>query len=62
MSEEQNSSPENEVPKRETVVLTDAEQAERKKRNWMIAGALVFFVSLIFATTIIRIGQNVAAG
>jgi hypothetical protein len=31
----------------------------RKLRNWMLAGALVAFVILVFVVTIVRLGGNV---
>jgi hypothetical protein len=31
----------------------------RKMRNWMLAGALVVFVALVFVVTIVRLGGHV---
>ncbi len=44
------------------IVLSPAQLKERKKKNIAIALALVFFVALIFWTTIIRIQSNIDMG
>ncbi len=46
----------------ETVKLTAEEEAARKRRNRMIALGLISFIGLIFLTTVVRLGQNIAAG
>ena len=46
----------------ETVKLTAEEEAARKRRNRMIALSLIGFIGLIFLTTVIRLGQNIASG
>ena len=33
-------------------------QAARKRRNWILAGALFAFVILVFVVTIIRLGPH----
>ena len=38
--------------------LTPEELAARKKRNMALAGALVLFIVLIFATTILKLQGN----
>ncbi len=38
--------------------LTPEELAARKRRNLALAGALVVFMILIFATTVLRMTQN----
>ena len=49
-----------EQPK-ETVQLSEAEKAEQKRRNLVIAFSLVGFVVLVFLVTVIRLSQNIAA-
>ena len=45
----------------ETVQLTAEEEAARKRRNRVIALSLIGFIGLIFLTTVVRLGQNIAA-
>jgi len=33
----------------------------RRRRNWVLAGALFLFVVLVFAVTLVRLGGNVAS-
>ena len=46
----------------ETVKLTPAEEAARKRRNIAIAVGLVAFIVLIFVTTVVRMSANYNAG
>lgn len=48
-----------EVKSRKSIVLTDAQKKARSRRNWMIAGALLAFVVLIFLVTIVRYQSNI---
>lgn len=45
----------------ETVILSDAEKAQQKRRNLVIALSLVGFVVLVFLVTVIRLSQNISA-
>lgn len=45
-----------------SVRLTDAQQSARKRRNVWIFWALLGFIGLIFLTTVLRLGANIAAG
>jgi len=46
----------------ETVRLTDEQKAALKKRNRAVALSLIAFMVLIFAVTVMRLSQNIAAG
>jgi hypothetical protein len=46
----------------ETVKLSPAEEAARKRRNLMIALGLFTFIALIFVTTVVRMSSNYNAG
>lgn len=37
-----------------------AAQRARKLRNWLLGGALLAFVVLVFVVTIVRLGGNVS--
>ena len=41
------------------VVLSAQEVKARSRRNWIIAGALLGFVVLVFIITLVRLGANV---
>lgn len=46
----------------ETVKLSPAEEAARKRRNLMIALGLFTFIALVFVTTVVRMSSNYNAG
>ena len=39
--------------------LTPEQAAARSRRNWVLAGALIAFVILVFVVTIVRLKGNV---
>lgn len=45
---------------KQTGQLTDAQRAEQKRRNLVIAFSLVGFAVLVFLVTVIRLSQNIA--
>jgi len=46
----------------ETVRLTPEQEKARGRRNVVIAWSLVGFMVAVFAITVVRISQNIAAG
>lgn len=48
-----------ETPKLETVKPTEAQLKARRSRNLAIAVALVVFVVLVYAVTIVKLGPSV---
>ncbi|MEO1039345.1 MAG: hypothetical protein AAFX09_07340 [Pseudomonadota bacterium] len=46
----------------DSVTLSPAEEAARKRRNRMIALGLVGFIALIFLTTVVRLSTNYNSG
>jgi len=45
----------------ETIRMTDEQKAALKKRNRAVALSLIAFMGLIFAVTVMRLSQNIAA-
>lgn len=39
---------------------SDEARRARRLRNWLLAGALLAFVVLVFVVTLVRLGGNVA--
>jgi len=39
---------------------SDEARRARNRRNWLLAGALLAFVVLVFVVTLVRLGGNVA--
>ena len=46
----------------ETVLLTPEQEKARSRRNVVIALSLVGFMVAVFAITVVRLSQNIAAG
>ena len=49
-------------PTGETLKLTPEQEKARNRRNFVIAWSLVAFMVAIFAITVVRLSQNIAAG